>query len=286
MPSGRALCYFAPMVELFDSHCHLDSPEIAKDVPAVLARARAAGVRYLVNIGSGYGPQDAEKAVRTAEKHDDVWATVGVHPHDAAKVNEGVLSSMRKLAEKSAKVVAWGEIGLDYHYDHSPREVQNDVFRRQIEIALDLDLPISLHVRGGAKGPGSEDDAARDLLVILRDEKVSAGDALRGVWHCFTDQPDNAEEAIDLGFYISIPGIVTFPKGENIREAVKRLPLNRLLVETDSPFLAPIPYRGKTNEPAYVVETVKKIAELKGIPFEEAARATTANARAAYELDR
>ena len=270
------VCYEAgKMADLFDSHCHLDSPEIAKDVDAVLARARAAGVKYLVNIGSGYGPLDAERAVRTAEKHDDVWATVGVHPHDAAKVDEGVLARLKKLAA-SPKVVAWGEIGLDYYYDHSPREAQNDVFRRQIEIALDLDLPLSLHVR----------DAGTDLMVALRDVHVQAGDRLRGVWHCFTENPDYALEAIDYGFFISIPGIVTFPKAENVRAAAKAVPLERLLVETDSPFLAPIPYRGKTNEPAFVVETVKKIAEIKGLSFEEVAAATTRNARAAYELDR
>ena len=265
----------ATALPLFDSHCHLDSPEIAKDVDAVLARARAAGVQYMVNIGSGYGPQDAEKAVRTAEKHADVWATVGVHPHDATKVNENVLSSMKKLAQSSEKVVAWGEIGLDYYYAHSPKDVQNDVFRRQIEIALDLDLPISLHVR----------DAGTDLMVHLRDLHATAGAKVRGIWHCFTENPEYALEAIDYGFYISIPGIVTFPKAENVRVAAKEVPLNRLCVETDSPYLAPIPYRGKTNEPAYVVETVKKIAELKSLPFEDVAKATTANARAAYELD-
>jgi len=263
------------MTELFDSHCHLDSPELAKDIDAVLARARAAGVKYLVNIGSGYGPQDAEKAVRTAEKHENVWATVGVHPHDAGKVDENVLKSMKKLAQSSKKVIAWGEIGLDYYYTHSEKDVQNDVFRRQIEIALDLDLPISLHVR----------DAGTDLMVHLRDVHVTAGARLRGVWHCFTENPEYALEAIDYGFYISIPGIVTFPKAENVRAAAKDVPLNRLIVETDSPYLAPIPHRGRTNEPAYVVETVKKIAELKGLTYEEVAAATTKNARTAYELD-
>ena len=213
--------------------------------------------------------------MRTAEKHPDVWATVGVHPHDAGKVDEGVLKGMKKLAQSSKKVVAWGEIGLDYYYTHSEKDVQNDVFRRQIEIALDLDLPISLHVR----------DAGTDLMVHLRDVHVTAGPRLRGVWHCFTENPEYALEAIDYGFYISIPGIVTFPKAENVRAAAKDVPLNRLIVETDSPYLAPIPHRGRTNEPAFVVETVKKIAELKGLSFEEVAAATTANARAAYELD-
>jgi TatD DNase family protein len=259
---------------VFDSHCHLDSKEFAADVEGVLARARAAGVEFLVNIQSGFGAEDAAKAVATAEKHENVWATVGVHPHDAGKVTEPILQAMKDLA-RNKRVVAWGEIGLDYFYDHSPRDAQGDVFRRQIEIALDLDLPISLHVR----------DASADLLVILRDEKVSAGDALRGVWHCFTEDADRALEAVDLGFAISIPGIVTFPKGENIRAAVAAVPLGHLMVETDSPFLAPIPYRGKTNEPAYVVETVKKIAEIKKVSYEEAAAATTANARRVYELD-
>ncbi len=261
------------MLELFDSHCHLDSPELTGDVDAVVARARTAGVRYLVNIGSGYGPEEAEKAVRTAERFDGVWATVGVHPHDAAKVTPDVLRRMRALAA-APKVVAWGEIGLDYHYDLSPRDVQNQVFWEQVDLALDLDLPISLHVR----------DAATDVIVHLRDVKARVGDRLRGVWHCFTESPEHAEEAVELGFYVSIPGIVTFPKGENVRRAAAAVPLARLLVETDSPYLAPIPYRGKTNEPAYVVETVKKVAEVKGIPFEEAAEATTRNALAAYEI--
>jgi TatD DNase family protein len=261
---------------LFDSHCHLDSPELAKDLAGVLARARAAGVRWMVNIGAGYGPDEAAKAVATAEAHEDVWATIGVHPHDAEKITEDTLDRMTELARNSRKVVAWGEIGLDYHYDHSPREVQRHVFRSQLEIALDLDLPVSLHVR----------EAAVDTMVILRDFKAEAGDHLRGVWHCFTEEPEYALEAIDLGFYVSIPGIVTFGKADNVRRAAVALPLDRLLIETDSPYLAPIPHRGKTNEPAFVVETAKKIAELKGVSFEEVARATAANARAAYELDR
>lgn len=265
---------------LFDSHCHLDSPELGGGVEAVLARARAAGVRFLVNIGSGYGPEEARKAVETARRHADVWATVGVHPHDASKIGEGTLDAMYELA-KDPKVVAWGEIGLDYHYDTSPRDLQNEMFREQVDMALDLDLPVSLHVRGKPDA-----DAATDVLVHLRDVKVQAGDHLRGVWHCFTETPDAALEAIDLGFYISIPGIVTFPKADNVRRAAVAVPLERLVVETDSPYLAPIPYRGKTNEPAYVVETVRKIAELKGISVEEVARATTANARKCYELDR
>src|SRR5687768_4097813 len=137
-------------MKLFDSHCHLDSPELGNDVAAVLARARAAGVEFLVNIGSGYGPEDAAKAVATAEKHENVWATVGVHPHDASKADDGVLSKMKELVRSSKKIVAWGEIGLDYHYDRSPREIQNEVFQEQLEIAVDLDLPVSLHVRSRA----------------------------------------------------------------------------------------------------------------------------------------
>ncbi|HVO29584.1 MAG TPA: TatD family hydrolase [bacterium] len=265
------------MASLFDSHCHLDSKEFSANPGAVLERARAAGVEFLVNIQSEFGAAGAKKALSFAKKHDNVWSTVGVHPHDAAKVSEDELRAMADVARANRdKVIAWGEIGLDYFYEHSAKDAQIDVFRRQIEIALDLDLPISLHVR----------DAGLDLMVVLRDEKVRAGDALRGVWHCFTDEADRALEAVDLGFVISIPGIVTFPKGENIREAVAALPLEHLIVETDSPYLAPVPYRGKTNEPAYVVETVKKIAEIKKLSYDEVAAATTANARRAYELDR
>lgn len=260
---------------IFDSHCHLESKELPGGVEGALTRARAAGVEWLINIQSDFGVDGAAKAIAVADRHENVWAAVGVHPHDAAKVDEKILASMRELARKP-KVVAWGEIGLDYFYEHSPKEIQNEVFRRQIEIALDLDLPISLHVR----------DAAADLLVILRDEKVRAGDALRGIWHCFTDDAERALEAVDLGFAISIPGIVTFPKGENIRQAVAAVPLEHLCVETDAPFLAPIPYRGKTNEPAYLVETVKKIAEIKKLPYEVVAKATSANARRVYEIDR
>lgn len=261
-------------MELFDSHCHLDAKEFADDRAEVIERARTAGVRYLVVIGSGYGAGDSDSAVDVARAHTDVWATVGVHPHDAAQATPKTWAHLRDLA-RDEKVVAWGEIGLDYHYDRSPRPVQNQVFIEQLEIALELDLPVSLHVR----------EAATDTLVHLRDFKARYDERLRGIWHCFTENVDTAEEAVDLGFYISIPGIVTFPKGQNVRDVVGRIPLERLVIETDSPFLAPVPHRGKRNEPSWVVETARTLAEIKGVTLDEVAAATTANALAGYEIE-
>ena len=258
----------------FDSHCHLDAEQFDDDRAEVIQRARDAGVHYMVCIGSGYGPEEAAKALEVAETDDRIWATVGVHPHDAGKATSDTWDGLRDLA-RSEQVVAWGEIGLDYYYDHAPRQVQNEVFVVQLEIAIELNLPVSLHVR----------DAAIDTKVHLRDLKARYGDRLRGIWHCFTEDVETAEEAVDLGFVVSIPGIVTFPKGENIREVVKALSIENLAIETDSPFLTPVPHRGKRNEPSYVVETARKIAELKGIDVAEVARMTTANAMRAYEIE-
>ena len=260
-------------MNLFDSHCHLDAEQFDEDREETIARAREAGVKYMVCIGSGYGPDDAGRALELAKNNDDMWATCGVHPHDAAKATREVWHRLRDVA-RDDKIVAWGEIGLDYYYDHSPREVQNQAFVDQLEIAMEVGLPVSLHVR----------DAATDTLVHLRDFKARYEQRLRGIWHCFTEDVDTAKEAVDLGFYISIPGIVTFPKGENVREVATAIPLEKLCIETDSPYLTPVPHRGKRNEPAFVVQTANKIAELKGVDVEEVARVTTRNAFAAYEI--
>lgn len=246
---------------LTDSHAHLDLDRGQGDLDGLIARARAAGVRRILTISSSLG--DPSRVVAIARSLPETWAAIGVHPHEARGFDEARAAEIRLLAA-DAKVVAIGEIGLDYHYDHSPRDVQRDVFRRQIRIAHDVSLPIVVHSRE------AEDDTAR----ILEEERAGA---LGGVIHCFTSRPVLAERTLAMGFCISFSGIVTFPKSQDLRDVAASVPLDRLLVETDAPFLAPVPHRGKTNEPAYVRETAKVIAAARGIPLEELAAATSAN---------
>ena len=247
-----------------DSHCHLDSEQFNDDREAVIERALAAGVERMVAIGSGDGPPDLEAGVRLADRYPSICATIGVHPHDSAKADG---ETYRRLAELAAhaKVVAIGEIGLDYHYDHSPRELQRDVFVEQMRIARDARKPIVIHTRA----------AWEDTLALLREHWSGSG--LGGIMHCFSEGPREAEQALALGFHISFAGIVTFPKALEIQEAARIVPADRLLIETDAPYLAPVPKRGKRNEPAYIVETARKLAELRGVAFEEIAGRTSAN---------
>lgn len=249
---------------LVDSHCHLDGKAFDADREQVIARARAAGVEHMVAIGSGDGPPDLEAGIRLAEQYSFIYATAGVHPHDAAKA---VPSTWTELAALSAhpKVVAIGEIGLDYHYGFSPREAQRDAFVRQLELARESGLPVVIHTR----------EAWQDTVSLIREHY--AGPERGGIFHCFSGGPREAEEALALGFHLSFSGIITFPKAEDLREALRLTPLDRLLVETDSPYLAPAPHRGKRNEPAFVVETARKAAEVKGMSVEEIAAATTDN---------
>jgi TatD DNase family protein len=250
---------------LIDSHCHLDSKEFDADRDAAIQRALDAGVETMVAIGTGDGPPDLQAGIRLAERHDFMYATVGVCPQDAGKASEQTWLDMAPLTAHP-KVIAVGEIGLDYYYDNDPRDVQRAVFVRQMEIARKAGLPIFIHTR----------DAWADTFALLR-EHWSGPDCPGGILHCFTGGPDEAEKALALGFHLSFSGIVTFPKAEEQREAARRTPLDRLLVETDAPYLAPVPMRGKRNEPAFVAITARKIAEVKGLSFEEVASATSAN---------
>jgi TatD DNase family protein len=253
-------------MKLIDSHCHLDSREFDSDREAVIERAIDAGVEHMMAIGSGDGPPDLEAGLRLADRHPAFYATVGVHPHDASKVTQDTYKRLTDLTVHP-KVLAIGEIGLDYHYDHSPRGVQRDVFVEQMRIAKDVKRPIVVHTR----------DAWADTIALLRKHWADSG--LSGVIHCFSEGPQEAEEAVAMGFYISLGGIVTFPKAHRVQEAARIVPTDRLLIETDAPFLAPVPKRGKRNEPAFMVETARKLAELRGVTPDEIARTTSANFR-------
>jgi TatD DNase family protein len=260
-----------------DSHAHLEGPKFDGDRDAVLARARDAGVETIVAIGSGTGPGSLDCAIRLAESHPGLYATIGIHPHEAKLATDADYTELEQLA-RHPKVLAWGEIGLDYFYDHSPRDVQQAVFRRQMELASAAKLPIVIHCRPSE----SSDDAWDDCLRMLRDAWSSSG--LGGVLHCFTGSLDHARSALDLGFMVSFAGNITFPKAGNIREAARELPLDRLLIETDSPFLAPIPHRGKRNEPAFVKEVARQIGALRGCSGEEIGHRTSENFRRFFKL--
>lgn len=246
---------------LVDSHCHLDDKQFDRDRDEVVSRALEAGVESLLAIGSGDGPPDLEAAIRVAERFDSVWATVGVHPHDAAKCEDATFEVVRRLLVHP-KVVAVGEIGLDYHYNFSPPEKQREVFARQLEIAREAGKPVIIHTR----------EAWEDTFRLL-------GSGTEGIMHCFSGGPEEVRQCLDLGFYISFAGIVTYPKAIRVQEAARATPLERILVETDAPYLAPVPHRGKRNEPAFVRETVTKLAQIKGVSEEELGAATVANFR-------
>lgn len=262
------------MTPLFDTHCHLDDPKYAGELEEVLRRASAAGVEQMTTIGCVRSAADVGKALAIAHAHPErVTATVGVHPHDAdvmASDPDGLLEAMLPVA-RDAKVVAIGEMGLDYFYDRCPRATQQDVFRRQIAMARDVGKPIVVHTR----------DAREDTLDILREEQARE---VGGIIHCFSEDAAFAAAALDLGFVASFSGIVTFKNAAGVRDAAAKQPLDALLVETDAPYLAPVPFRGKRNEPAYVAHTADVIAELRGMSPEEVREATTANARRLFRL--
>lgn len=253
-----------------DSHAHLDMEQFSADREDVLDRARAAGVETIVAIGSGTGPGSLDCGIRLAEKHDSMYATVGIHPHEAKLATDADFEEMDSLA-KHPKVIAWGEIGLDYFYDHSPREVQSEVFLRQLLLASAAKLPVVIHCR---PSEGS-DNAWEDCLALLREQWAPTG--LGGILHCFTGTPDMATRALDMGFMISFAGNLTFPKAQQIRDAAKAVPHERWLIETDSPFLAPAPHRGKRNEPAFVREVARQLGELSGLSTEEVGALTARN---------
>lgn len=256
-------------MSLVDSHCHLDDEKFDADRDATIERARAAGIERMMAIGTGDGPPDLEAALRLARRHDFIYATIGVHPHDAAKTTDETFERLAELAGES-KVLAVGEIGLDYHYDFSPRDVQRRVFVRQLELAAAARKPIVIHTR----------EAWHDTLALVRDHGLPFG----GIMHCFTGGLKEAEEALSLGFHLSFGGILTFPKANDLREAAARTPEDRLLVETDSPYLAPIPHRGKRNEPAFLVETARRLAEVRATSPENSADLTTQNFNRLFKL--
>ena len=255
---------------LVDSHAHLEGPRFDVDRAEMLERARAAGLAAILAIGSGTGPGTLDCAIRIAQQHDWIYASIGIHPHEAKLAGEADYQELESLA-RDPRVIGFGEIGLDYYYDHSPRDLQKQFFIRQMEIARAAKLPIIIHCRPSANSENAWDDT----LQLIREHWGSSG--LGGVLHCFTGEQKHAAAALDMGFMISFAGNVTFPKADNIREAAASVPLDRMLVETDSPFLAPIPYRGKRNEPAFVAHTAAKIAELRGKSSEEVGEITAAN---------
>jgi TatD DNase family protein len=256
-------------VRLVDSHCHLEQKDFlsadgADERPAVVARAEQAGVSQLVCIGSGASLAEVDNAIAWAERHPHIWAAIGIHPHDAARMDEATFARIAELA-RHPRVVAVGETGLDYHYDHSPRPVQAAVYARFLRLAAEVRKPVTLHVR----------DAHEEARAIFAD---AADASLGGIVHCFTGGPADAEAWLGLGLHISFSGILTFKSATAIQEAARLVPADRILVETDCPYLAPIPHRGKRNEPAFVVHTAAKLAELRGQTLAEIATLTSANA--------
>ena len=253
-----------------DSHAHLDGRQFDSDREQVIARAREAGVATMVAIGNGDGPPDFDAGVRLAEKYPFMYATLGIHPHEARLASDHAYAEMERLA-RHPKVIAWGEIGLDYYYDHSPRGTQKEVFIRQMELAATTKLPIVIHCRPS----DNSENAWDDCLQLIQEQWAPKG--IGGILHCFTGNWPQAKRALDMGFMISFAGNVTFPKAQQIRDAALEVPLDRMFIETDCPYLAPIPYRGKRNEPAYVKETARKLGELRGLSMEEVGERTARN---------
>ncbi len=284
-----------------DSHAHLEGKRYDADRDQVLARAKQNGIDAYLAIGNGDGPETADCGIQLAEKYDGkpeyprIWASVGIHPHEASLANEAADSQMLRWA-RHPKVIAWGEIGLDYFYDHSPREVQKAVFRQQMELAKAAKLPIIIHCRPSDNSANAWDDClamiaehwvaehwvaehwiAKHWIAEHGTAEHGPSSGLGGVLHCFTGSVEQARRALDLGFMISFAGNITFPKAQTIRDAAQMVPLDRMLIETDSPYLAPIPYRGQRNEPAFVREVARQIGELRGLRAEEIGSQTAHN---------
>lgn len=260
-----------------DSHAHLEGPRYDADREQVIARAREAGIETIVAIGNGDGPVNFDCAVLLAEKYDFIYATIGIHPHEAKLADQAAYDRMEQIANRP-KVIAWGEIGLDYYYDHSPRDLQRQVFATQMDLARAAKLPIVIHCRPS----DNSEDAWDDCLRMISEQWTSSG--LGGVLHCFTGNTAQAKHALDMGFMISFAGNVTFPKARQIRDAALAVPTDRMLIETDSPFLAPIPHRGKRNEPAFVREVARQIGALRGLSAEEIGVQTTQNFQNFFSL--
>jgi TatD DNase family protein len=250
-------------VRLVDSHVHLDDPKFDADREAAIERALAAGVERMMAIGTGSGPPDLETAIRLAERYPFIFATIGIHPHDASKATPEAFARLRALAAHP-KVLAIGEIGLDYHYDFSPRDVQQSVFRTQLEIAAEARKPVVIHSR----------ESWPDTMALVGQAVPPANS---GIIHCFTGDAQQARQALDLGFHLAFGGVLTFPTAGAVREAARITPQDRLLLETDCPYLAPVPHRGRRNEPSFVVEVARRLAEIRGCTLDEIAAQTTRN---------
>jgi len=259
-----------------DSHAHLEGKRYDSDRDQVLMRAKQSGIEAYLAIGNGEGPDTADCGIQLAEKYSskpeypDIWASVGIHPHEASLADEGAYARLEEWARRP-KVIAWGEIGLDYFYDQSPRDIQKTVFLKHMELARAAKLPIIIHCRPS----DNSENAWDDCLSLISEHWTSSG--LAGILHCFTGTVEHARRGLDLGFMISFAGNITFPKTQNIRDAAQIVPLDRMLIETDSPYLAPIPHRGQRNEPAFVKEIARQIAQLRGTSAEEIGEQTTDN---------
>lgn len=264
-----------------DSHAHLENKRFDTDRAEVFVRAQEAGIEAILAIGNGDGPgtDTLDCAIKFARQFEWVYATVGIHPHEAALAKPEDFDQLERLS-REPEVIAWGEIGLDYFYDHSPRDLQQRVFLQQMEMARAAKLPIVIHCRPS----DSSENAWDDVLRMVREHWSSSG--LAGVLHCFTGTVEHAKAALDLGFIISFAGNITFPKAQNIREAASVVPLDRMFIETDSPYLAPIPHRGKRNEPSLVREVARQIGELRRLPAEQIGSQTAANFYSFFGLSR
>ena len=254
---------------LIDSHSHLEMPDFRKDLETVIQRAKESGVEYIFTVGTE--KKDWMRALEIAHSNPSVYAVLGVHPHNAKEIDEETYPTLRKLC-RDEKVRAYGEIGLDFYRNLSPRDVQLKRFREQIVLAKELRLPIVVHDR----------EAHEETLEVLKSERA---EECGGIIHCFSGDYEMAKECIEMGFYISVPGTITFKNAEGFQEIIKHLPLESLLIETDAPFLAPLPFRGKRNEPSYIRYTAQKVAEIKKVSFEKVADVTTENAFRVYRLN-
>jgi len=255
---------------LVDTHAHLDFADFDQDRKQVIERAKNAGLKWIVSIGSGDSIKSARQSLKLSQENPMIYSTAGIHPHDAKIWSNELRDEIIDLAQ-NPKQVAIGEIGLDFAKDYSPRDLQEKAFREQIEIANELDLPVIIHSR----------NAHNEVMKILKELKPE-----RGVMHCFSGSPELARQLVKIGFYISIPGVITFKNAQKLVEVAKEIPLEHLLIETDCPFLTPEPYRGKRNEPAYVKLIAEKISAIKTIPFDQVAEKTTANAEMIFGLGR
>jgi TatD DNase family protein len=253
---------------LIDSHSHLEMPDFIKDLEEVIQRAEASGVRYIFTVGTE--KKDWKRTLEIVNSHPSIYAILGVHPHNVKEIDHETYPTLRQLCRQE-KVKAYGEIGLDFFRNLSPQDVQLKRFREQIGLAKELRLPIVVHDR----------EAHHETLEVLKSEKA---EECGGIIHCFSGDYEMAKACMDLGFFISVPGSITYKNSEDYRETIKRIPLESLLIETDAPFLTPVPFRGKRNEPSYVRYTAQKVAEIKKVPFEKVAEVTTENALRVYRL--